>query len=631
MSVRKEAARDVIVRGALLAAVLTGLCSDPASAQDATSDDIIVTGIGRAQDRDESGQAITLIDGETIDARQTQSVADLLATTPSVRVNGNGSLGSVTSLSLRGAEVGQTLVLLDGVRVNDPSGTSGAVDFGNLLIANIRRIEVMRGSNAIAWGSDAIGGVVNLSTRDENAPEGLGLRARGEGGHAGTVSGAADLGWRRGELRVDAGIAALTTDGITSAAERFGATERDGLTNITGHVRVEAPLSDAVTLDLRGYAVDASLAYDSFFGAPADSPDESDFRQLTGYAGLNVRTGMLESRVSLTLLDNRRDYRFMPDTPPDFGYEGTRWRADYEGALEVDPALRLVFGYAHDAPDYRFFGFGTDETHGSDTDSFYGLAILKPLPGLTLTGGLRHDDHSQFGGVTTFGANANWGLADGRTRLRFAFGQGFRAPSLYQLYDSFSGNAALVPERSNSFDIGIDHGFAEGKGNVALTLFARNTRNQIDYDLNAFAYANLARTTARGIELSIDYEPVKEMVIAFAYSLLDTRDRTPGSSAFDMHLSRRPVNSISLSLDRRWPIGLSAGATLRVVGPSRDPTAPTGEIDGYALLGLRAALPVTQTVELNARVDNVFDARYETSYGYSSYGRSAYVGVRLSL
>jgi len=606
------------------------LCTGAAQAQDAASGDIIVTATGEPQDRDESGQAITLIDAKTIDQRQAQTVADLLADTPSVRVNGNGSLGSVTSLSLRGAEVGQTLVLLDGVRVNDPSGTSDAADFGNLLIANIRRIEVMRGANAIAYGSDAIGGVINLSTRDEGAPDGLSLRASGEGGYAGTASGVLDAGWRQGALRIDAGIAGLHTDGISSADSRFGATERDGLDNVTAHARIEAPLSDAVTLDLRGYFIDARLAYDSFFGTPADSSDTSHFRQTTGYAGLDVRIGALENRLSWTLLNNERDYRFMPGTPPDFGYRGSRIRADYDGTLALDPAVRLVFGASHDAPDYRFFGFGSDERHSARTDSAYAMAIVKPLAGLSLTGGIRYDHHSQFGGVVTFGANANWGLADGQTRFRFAYGEGFRAPSLYQLYDSYSGNAALIPERSHSFDLGVDRSFADRKGRLALTLFARSTSNQIDYDLTTSRYANLARTTARGAELSVDYEPVKDSTIALAYSLIDTRDRTPGSSAYDEHLSRRPVNSLSLSVDQHWPIGLSTGATLRLVGPSRDPTAPTERLDGYTLLGLRASMPVWKHAEIYARLDNALDEHYETSYGYGTYGRSAYGGVRMS-
>lgn len=604
-----------------------------AQAQEAGPGAIVVTATGVPQKRDESGQAITLIDAATIDTRLAQTVADLLATTPSVRVNSNGSLGSVTSISLRGAETGQTLVLLDGVRINDPSSTSDAVDFGNLLIGNIRRIEVLRGSNAIAYGSDAIGGVINLSTRDPDAPEGLSLRASAEGGYADTLSGTADAGWRQGDLRIDAGLGALRTDGISSADRSFGATERDGLRNLTGHVRIEAPLSDAVTLDLRGYGVDAKLDYDSFFGAPADSTDTSHFRQGTLYAGLRAISlgGALESRASLTWLGNARDYRFMPGTPPDFGYRGRDWRGDYEGVVRLTSAARLVLGYAHDAPDYRFFGFGSDERHSARTDSGYGMAILNPMHGLTVTGGLRHDQHSQFGGVTTFGANANWGLADGKTRIRFAYGEGFRAPSLYQLYDSYSGNAALKPERSHSFDLGVDRAFAGGKGQFALTLFARTTNNQIDYDLATYRFANLARTLAHGLELSVDVKPVDDFTIGLAYSLVDTRNRSPGSATFDHHLARRPVNSASVSLDRRWSFGLSTGATLRLVENSLDPTAPDGRLGGYALLGLRASLPVSDALALYVRLDNAFDTRYETSYGYGTYGRSAYAGVRLRL
>ncbi len=206
-------------------------------------------------------------------------------------------------------------MLLDGVRVNDPSSTSDAVDFGNLMVGNIRRIEVMRGSNAIPW-LDAIGGVIDLDTRDPDAPDGLSLRASAEGGYAGTAQGVADIGWRDGDLRADGGLAAVRTDGISSAAKRFGAVEADGLENWTGHARIEAPIIDGVSIDLRAYGVDAKLDYDSFFGAPADSTDQSHFQQFTGYAGLNASSfgEALKSKVSFTYLANRRDYRFMPDS-----------------------------------------------------------------------------------------------------------------------------------------------------------------------------------------------------------------------------------------------------------------------------------------------------------------------------
>jgi len=595
---------------------------------------IVVTASGIPQDRDLSGQAISVIDAATIEQSQARSVADVLWRVPSVRINANGGLGSVTSISLRGAEVGQTLVLLDGVRINDPSSTSDAVDFGNLLIGNIRRIEVMRGANAVPYGSDAIGGVINLTTRDPDAPEGLSLRASAEGGSAGTASGTADIGWRAGELRADAGITALHTDGISSADRSFGATERDGLDNVTAHARVEAPLAPGLSVDLRGYFVDASLDYDSFFGGPADSADTSHFRQFTGYAGLNATSfgGALQSRLAFTWLDNRRDYRSAPDTPVDFGYRGETWRIDYQGTLEIMPAATLIFGYTHDAPSYRFFGFGSDETHEANTDSGHAMLVLRPFERVSVSGGVRHDDHSQFGGVTTFGTNANLALDEaGKTRLRFAYGEGFRTPSLYQLYDTYSGNGALLPERSHSVDIGLDRAIADGRGRVSLTLFTRSTRNQIDYDLTTYRYANIARTRANGAEVEVAIRPVDSLDLALAYSLIDTRDRSPDSTSFDAHLARRPVHSVTASVDQRWAFGLSTGATVRMVSDAVDPTAPDGSLDGYVLLDLRASLPIGGRFELYGRLENAFDTRYETAYGYGTYGRAAYGGIRVKL
>ena len=594
---------------------------------------IVVTATGVAQDRDASGQAISIIDAGAIEQSQARSLADLLVRIPSIRVNANGSLGSVTSVSLRGAETGQTLVLLDGVRINDPSSTSDAVDFGNLLVGNIRRIEVMRGSNAIPYGSSAIGGVINLTTRDPDAREGLSMRASAEGGYAGTAQGAADIGWRSGELRADAGIVGLRTDGISSAASRFGTTERDALENWTAHARIEAPITDGVSIDLRGYGVSSTLDYDSFFGSPADSTDESRFKQFTGYAGLNAASfgGLLQSRLAFTYLANRRDYRFVPGTTPDFGYRGGNWRIDYQGKVALGAPADLLIGYTHDAPDYRFFGFGSDERHKADTDSAYAMLVLRPIERLSLTGGARHDEHSQFGGVTTFGANANYGLADGKTRLRAAFGQGFRAPSLYQLYDAFSGFAGLQPERSESIDVGLDRRFAQGRGQFAVTLFTRTTRQQIDYDNATFRYFNLARTRAQGVEIEVAVTPVDGLDLQLAYSLVDTRDRSPGSASFDRHLARRPVHGVTASVDQRWAFGMGTGATLRLASDSVDPTAPTRELDGYVLLDLRASLLLGDRFELYARLENVFDADYETAYGYGTYGRAAYGGVRVKL
>jgi vitamin B12 transporter len=597
-----------------------------APAAHAADSDIIVTATGVPQDRDEAGQAISIIDAATIDTRQVPALADLLATTPSVRINANGPVGSVTGVSLRGASTAQTLVLVDGVRVNDPSSTSDAVDFGNLLLANIRRIELLRGPNSLAYGSQAIGGVVAVST--ERQPGDGAVRASASHGYADTIDARAALDLGNDRLSGGGGIAWYRSDGISSAA---GGSERDGVDSLTANARVKARLGDGLTLDLRGYHVRSDIDYDSFFAGPADSPDESRFRQWTGYAGVDVAAadGLLTGTASLTGYSSARDYYFSPDSPePDFGYRGRSWRGEWRGVLRPASRAKIVFGYSHDAPRYRFFGFGSDETHRATIDGAYALAVVTPLPSLSVTGGVRRDWHSRFGGATTFGANLNWGLFGGGTRLRAAYGEGYKAPSLYQLFDSYSGNRALRPERSRGYDIGLDQRLLGGRATLSVSLYTRSTRDQIDYDFSTFSYANTARGRARGAELSLELRPTDRLRVSGSYSYVDARDRSPGAS-FNVPLPRRAAHGASLSIDQDWAFGLSTGATLTLVGDSRDPLAPDGRLGGYAILGLRASVPVTRRIELFGRVDNVTDTDYATTYGYGSYGRSAYAGARL--
>ncbi|MEC3950359.1 TonB-dependent receptor plug domain-containing protein [Sphingobium sp. HWE2-09] len=599
------------------------IVATPVLAQD---DQIVVTATGVAQSRDEVGQAITVIDAETIKTRQTIDVVDLLATTPGVRFNRNGSVGSVTGVSLRGAETTQTLVLIDGVKVNDPSGIGDGYDFGPLLTGNIKRIEVLRGSNSVVHGSQAIGGVINIMT---GVPvEGFGANASVDYGYSDTLSAKADVSGSSGMASGGVGAAYFRTDGISSAA---GGTEKDGYENIATNARLTLNFTDALSLNLRGYYIHADLDYDSFFGAPADSSDVSKMDQYIGYAGLNLALldGKLTNRAAVTYLRNDRDYYFVRGTDPDYGYSGTNLRFEYEGVYAPVDQAKLVFGYEHERPDYDFFGFGSTESARINIDSVYGLAIVKPFTGLAVTGGVRHDDHSQFGGATTFGANANYSPNGGATNVRLSYGEGFKAPSLYQLYDTFSGNAALRPERSKSYDVGFDQSLDGGRAMLSVTAFRRDTRNQINYDNATFTYGNLDRTRAKGVEASIALKPVDALTVTGSYSYVDARDRSAGSVNYGNRLARRAANAVSVSADYVWSFGLSTGATVTMVDDSFDNAANTRRLDGYALAGVRASMPLGEHLEVYGRIDNLFDETYQTAYGYGTYGRSAYGGVRV--
>ncbi|GAY22334.1 MULTISPECIES: TonB-dependent siderophore receptor [Sphingobium] len=599
------------------------LAAAPALAED----EIIVTALGIEQPRDEVGQAVTVIDADTIRTRQSVSVVDLLATTPGVRFNRADAVGGVTGVSLRGAETTQTLVLIDGVKVNDPSGIGDAYDFGNLLTGNIRRIEVLRGSNSVVYGSQAIGGVVNIMT---GAPaEGLAGNASVDFGYADTLNAKADISGATGMVSGGIGIAYFNTDGISAAAN---GTEKDGYENLATNAKLKLAFADNLSLDLRGYYIHADLNTDLFFGAPMESSDVSKLDQYIGYAGLNLSLfdGKLTNRAAVTWFRNDRDYMLQRGEAPDYGFSGTNLRFEYEGVYQPVDQARLIFGYEHERPDYDFFYhdfFTGDKVVGkakADIDSVYALAVVKPFAGLALTGGVRHDDHSQFGGATTFGANANYTPNGGSTNFRASYGEGFKAPSLYQLYDSFSGNRALKPERSKSYDIGFDQSLAGSRAMLSLTAFRRVTRNQINFDYATSLYGNLDRTRAKGVEAMLTLRPVDALTVTAAYSYVDARDRNT-----DARLPRRAANAVSVSADYVWPFGLSTGATVTMVGDSFNDATNMVRLDGYATANVRASFPIRENLEIYGRIDNLTDEKYATVHGYSTYGRSAFGGVRV--
>lgn len=603
------------------------LAAAPALADEA--DSIVVTALGIEQPRDEVGQAVTVIDAQTIETRQNVSLADLLITTPGVRFNRADAVGGVTGISLRGAETTQTLVLLDGVKINDPSGIGDGYDFGNLLVGNISRIEVLRGSNSVVYGSQAIGGVVNIMTAQP--ADGFGGRASVDYGYADTLNAKADVSGGSGIAAGGIGVSYFRTDGISAAVNGV---EKDGYENLATNAKLTLNFTDALSLDLRGYYIHADLDTDIFFGAPMESSDVSKLDQYVGYAGLNLALfdGKLTNRAAVTWFRNDRDYYFVRGTDPDYGYSGTNLRFEYEGVYQPVEPFKLVFGYEHERPDYDFFGFGAESSFRVNIDSVYALAVVKPFTGLSLTGGVRHDDHSQFGGATTFGANANYTPNEGGTNIRASYGEGFKAPSLFQLYDSFNGNPDLQPERSKSYDIGFDQSLDDGRAVFSVTAFRRDTRDQIFFDgfiLPFGSYTNLTRTRAKGVEAMMTLRPVDALTVTAAYSYIDAKDRSEGGANEGNRLPRRANNVVSVSADYVWAIGLKMGATLNVVSDSFNDAENTIRLDGYAVANVRASFPITSNLEIYGRIDNLFDEEYATVYGYGTYGRSAYGGVRV--
>jgi vitamin B12 transporter len=613
-------------RYALAALSLLPTIASGQSAGAAGDEDIIVTATGARQNADDTGQAVTLIGLEQIEQRQSQSVADLVATTLGVTISRNGGPGQTTAVRIRGAEDSQTLALIDGVRVNDPSSPTGAFDFGNLLTGNIARVEVLRGPNSVPWGSQALGGVVNVITAAPS--EDLSASMRAEYGYKDNVQLVGQVGKAFGPIAASFGGGYFRDEGISSYGR---GTERDGYRQYAANGRVEVKLAPDVSIDLRGYFADSRASFDGF--APplfnfADTLDFAKTQQVFGYAGLNAATfgGKLRNRLAFTISDTRRDSFDGIDPAPSFIARGRIERFEYQGDATLADQVRAVVGVEHETSR---FDDGFSRTSTGVTSGFAQL-ILKPLEGLTTTGGVRVDDYRTYGTKVTTSTNAAWRIGR-NTLVRVSYGEGFKAPTLFQLF-SFYGNTALNPETARSVDIGIEQTLVDGM-KLGVTVFRRDTRNQINFDVSATRpdgfYNNVDRTRAEGAEAFVELRPTRTLVFLANYTLTDAKNRATGEV-----LLRRPRKSIAATVDWTPRRGFDVGATLQTVSGSRDVDSQTFDpivLDGYTLASLRASFPLGERFEIYGRIENLFDARYETVSGYGSLGRNAHVGVRVRI
>lgn len=635
----------------LTSSVFALLCPAHLAAQDSASDDtdrpreIIVTAANRTeQSLDRVGQSVSVIDIAEIERRQTQNVADILRTVPGVTIARNGSMGGVTSVFIRGAESDQTVALIDGVKLNDPSTPGGGFNFGNLMTGNIERIEVLRGSQSVLWGSQAIAGVVNMVTRQPT--DELAVSARGEYGFRDTVNLVANASGKAGPLSASVGAGWFRTDGISNFAESRGGVERDGYENIGANANFNLALTDAISLDARGWYSRGTVNLDGFpppTFAFADANEESVTREIVAYTGLNAALfdGRFRNRIGFALTDTDRRNTALDGAPFEtFRGAGRNERLEYQGIVDITKGWEATFGLEQEISIFNASSFGGPQTIGrARIYSSYAQVVGTLAPGFTVTGGLRHDDHDRFGGATTFGASAVYNLAVTGTTLRASYAEGFKVPSLFQLLSNF-GNTTLDPERSQGWDAGITQSLVEGRLELSATYFERDSEDLILF-VSCFApfagicanrpfgtFDNIGLAKARGAEFAVTMRPADALTVQFTHGLVDTRNRTAGSTNFDRRLPRRPENSSSLLVDYRLPFGLETGFTITNVSESFENAANTVRLPGYTLADIRVMMPIGRNLELTARIENLFDEVYETAFRFGQMPRAGYIGMR---
>ncbi|MBA3048637.1 TonB-dependent siderophore receptor [Brevundimonas sp.] len=558
-----------------------------------------------------------VIDRRTIDQRGAVFAADILSDVPGLSVVRSGAFGGVAQVRMRGASPGKTLVLVDGVPVNDPAEVNGAFDFSGLELSDIERIEVLSGPQSSLWGSDAIGGVIAFTTREL---DGLALEA--EAGSFDTVRGRLAAGVSTDRYGFGAWVSHFDTDGISAADAADGAVEADGLASTTAGVRGRYALTGDLAVDGSFRWTDSEADLDGY-PAPdyvlADTDGSQTSEQWSGFGRLRLDAFGLAHQFSLSASDIRRET--VTDFPAAFEADRQvfRWQAD-GSAAGVDFA----------------FGAEREDTEGSlstglfralGTTSAFATARMEPTDRLSLTGALRFDDTDDFGSKTTGRVSAAFDAGAGVT-LSAAYGTGFKAPSISQAVCDYCFPAqpfpVLRPETATGYEGALGWTSADGRIEGRATLYRLTVEDQITYVFDPLSfdsyYVNVAETATDGVELEGRARLGGGFDLSLAWAWTDARDKTTGA-----RLLRVPEQAGSATLG--WTgARLSAALTVRAEGDQDD---AGGIRESFVTAGLNASWALTATTTLTARIENLTDERYQQVFGYGEPGRSAWAGIRL--
>lgn len=628
--------------------LLLSIAASPCFAQDATpaADPAIVVTATRSGDAVEAEalpQWITLLDAETLDLRQVRIVSDVLRDVPGIAVN--RSIGGLTDIRVRGSEANHVLVLIDGIEAADPF--QGQYDFGTLIADEAARIEVLRGPQSALYGSDAIGGVIHYITLSGREAPGISVRA--EGGTLGTLAGGARVAGVTGALDYALSASLYDTDGTPTARE---GTRDIGYTGVGASAKLNWTPSETFTLSAVGrYShtdadsnnTDSDPASPDF-GLIVDSPG-TGFRNEGIYGLVRGELSLAEGRWTTALTGQvaateRRGYTA---DVRDYGDRGTRLKGSLDSTLRLgDAALRHTLTGAVDYEREAFrnttpspFVFGGRRT--TDNWGFVGQYELALGEALSLGGAIRHDVNDRFADATTWRAQAGYRLPMG-LRLRGAYATGVKNPGYYELFGfsdgRYIGNPDLKPERSKSWEIGVDQAFADDRASIGVTYFRSRLEDEIfvTYPAPDFVATPANRDTRsrqQGIEVAAALRPVDQIRLDLAYSWIDSEENGVREVRRPRHIGS--VNASVFSADRRGSATLSVRYNgrqddLAYTDPSYIPVRVS--LQEYVLVNLAAEYRLSDALSLFGRVENLFDEDYEEVFSFATPGRSAVGGIR---
>jgi vitamin B12 transporter len=650
------------------AALVLALLAQPVCAQDnaVALPPIVVSATTVPTSASELGSSVTVITGDDLQREQLRTVPDALKKVPGLDIVQTGGPGGQTSVFMRGTNANHIKVLIDGIDVGNPSITNGAFDFGHLLTCDIEKIEVLRGPQSGLYGSDAIGGVIAITTKKGEGPPRV--TATAEAGSFGTFNQTASLRGSQANFSYAFNVAHFrSTDVPVTPLHLLAPGEKrnnDNYDNWTYSAKLGADLSDNLAVNFVARYTDAKLGFtgEDFRLFPLDFPEALQSTQRNhnfysrGEAVWSLFDGRFKNYFGVNYT-NQWDWTLNPN--PDFFFAsplvsppitnlGERIKFDWRGEARLIPGQTVVLGLEHQSESLRtdstgtvdpFFNF-TQTTTTAKTGNKAGYVELQSefAKRFFLVSNVRYDDNQSFGPHTTWRLAPAFIVPGTNTKLKGSYGTGFKAPTLTQLYvnnPSFNAvaNPNLRPETSKGYDFGFEQPLFHDRVNFGVTYFHNDIKNLINnvFDLSSFSftYVNVGAATTYGTESFASIAVTDQLKLRADYTTIVTRDETTG-----LGLRNRPGHKESLSAiwspNQQFTLSTTLLYVGRAVEFNRDGTIPRVDSDAYTLVNIAGNYKVDDRVTVFGRIDNLLNRHYESPVGFNQPGFGAYGGIRVT-
>ena len=622
------------IKSLIIASIaLTGLHAQTDSTN-SVLDEVVITATKTPQKQSTTGKVVTVISKAEIEQNQGKTLGQLLNQQVGMVVNGAlGTQGSVQRVYTRGAGSGQTLILVDGIPAYDPSDIDNNFDLNFIPLANVERIEICKGAQSTLYGSDAIGGVINIITNKANIGKSINATVSVAGGSFGTIKTTAQVFGKINKFSYDAGYTGIRTDGFSSAYDSTGKSkfDNDGYKGNSFNASLKYQLNSCISLKAFGRISGYKADIDG--GSFQDDSNRINNKTKVGGISFSVKKDKIQENGYYQYTTSSRHYDLLPGGTND--YHSITQVAEYYASFKLLNHLYMLCG-----GEYRYSSMNSlyhDPTYGdspfSDTAfrqySVYSSVIYKSDK-LNIELGGRFNNHSRYGNNYTYTFNPSYKI-NNSVRLFGSIATAFKAPSLYQLFDIYSGNKNLQPEKSINYEVGAQHSI--GILLHRLVLFYRDTKDGIDYNYGTYAYFNYNSQKVKGLEYEASVKATDDLTITANYTYL-----SPEESKLSSLTSKDTSYNYSLKIPAHT-FNLSAGFNLNSHLYYRLSTKYVStcydfggyQLSQYMLVNAYLEYKFNKNIKLYADLQNIGNVQFFETKGYNSIPRYFMGGISINL